>query len=126
MNRDKIQILTKFGLRWDSTDVSFIFKSKDNSGRDLLIYRLASAKSIMKECENSLKRLKTDYIDLYKIHWHDSTTPIAETMEALQRLFGTGKIRAGRCLQLFCRTNGRSGEDNIPGFQPGSIQHGVS
>ncbi len=94
MNRDKIQILTKFGLRWDSTDGEFYFKSKDNSGRDLLIYRLASAKSIMKECENSLKRLKTDYIDLYQIHWHDSTTPIAETMEALQRLLEQGKIRA--------------------------------
>ena len=94
MNRDKIQILTKFGLRWDSTDGEFYFKSKDNTGRDLLIYRLASAKSIMKECENSLKRLKTDYIDLYQIHWHDSTTPIAETMEALQRLLEQGKIRA--------------------------------
>jgi len=94
IDRDKIQILTKFGLRWDTAEGEFFFKSKDNSGRDILVHKLASAKSIMKECEDSLRRLKTDYIDLYQIHWHDSTTPIAETMEAMQRLLEQGKIRA--------------------------------
>jgi aryl-alcohol dehydrogenase-like predicted oxidoreductase len=94
INRDKIQLLTKFGLRWDTTEGEFFFKSKDNSGRDILIYKLASKKSIIKECEDSLKRLKTDYIDLYQIHWPDSTTPISETMEAMQRLLEQGKIKA--------------------------------
>ncbi len=92
--RDKIQILTKFGLRWDMKKGEFHFKSKDNNGRDIDIYKFASKESLMKECEESLKRLNTDYIDLYQIHWPDTTTPIEETMEALQRLLEQGKIKA--------------------------------
>lgn len=48
----------------------------------------------MKEVEESLKRLGTDYIDLLQVHWPDSTTPISETMEALELLIEQGKIRA--------------------------------
>jgi len=48
----------------------------------------------MNEVENSLKRLRTDYIDLLQIHWPDHTTTIAETMEALELLIQQGKIRA--------------------------------
>ncbi len=48
----------------------------------------------MYECEQSLKRLGTDYIDLYQIHWHDVTTPIEESMEAVSRLISEGKVRA--------------------------------
>ncbi len=92
--RDKVQILTKFGLRWDMKKGEFHFKSKDNNGRDIEIYKYASKESVMKECEDSLKRLNIDYIDLYQIHWPDATTPIAETMEALQRLLEQGKIKA--------------------------------
>lgn len=91
--RDKLQILTKFGLRWDVSKGEFFFKSQDNDGKDISMYKLASRESIIEECENSLKRLKTDYIDLYQIHWNDSTTPIAETMEALIRLQEQGKVR---------------------------------
>lgn len=94
IKRDKIQLLTKFGLSWYGSRGEFYFKSKDNPGRDLLIYRLASKDSIIRECEESLLRLKTDYIDLYQLHWPDSTTPITETMEALQRLQEQGKIKA--------------------------------
>ena len=93
-DRTKVEILTKFGLRWDVQKGEFFFNSKDNQGKDLKIYKLASRDSIMKECENSLRRLGTDYIDLYQIHWPDSTTPVTETMEALQRLLEQGKIRA--------------------------------
>jgi aryl-alcohol dehydrogenase-like predicted oxidoreductase len=92
--RDRLQILTKFGLRWDVQVGEFFFKSKDNDGRDIDIYKLASKESVIKECEDCLRRLQTDYIDLFQIHWHDSTTPIAETMEALLRLQEQGKIRA--------------------------------
>jgi aryl-alcohol dehydrogenase-like predicted oxidoreductase len=93
-DRTKIQILTKYGLRWDTKKGEFFFKSRDGKGKDLLIHKLASKESIMKECENSLKRLGTDYIDLYQIHWPDGTTPVSETMEAMQRLMEQGKIKA--------------------------------
>lgn len=92
--RDRLQILTKFGLRWDVQQGEFFFKSKNNDGRDIDMYKFASRESVMKECEDCLRRLQTDYIDLFQIHWHDSTTPIAETMEALLRLQEQGKIRA--------------------------------
>lgn len=96
--RDKVQILDKFGLRWDTTEGEFYFKSQDNDGQEFDMHKLASRESIMLECERSLKRLNTDYIDLYQIHWHDPLTPIAETMEALLRLKEQGKIReAGVC-----------------------------
>jgi aryl-alcohol dehydrogenase-like predicted oxidoreductase len=94
IDRNKIQLLTKFGLRWDTPQGEFFFKSRDNSGRDILMHKIASRESIFRECEESLKRMKTDYIDLYQIHWPDSTTPIPETMEALQRLMEQGKIKA--------------------------------
>lgn len=53
-----------------------------------------SAQSIQEACEASLKRLKTDYIDLYQIHWPNPSIPLAETVEALERLRDQGKIRA--------------------------------
>lgn len=96
--RDKIQILTKYGMRWDLAKGEFAFKSKDNEGKDIDIYKYAGKESVMKECEDSLKRLGTDYIDLYQIHWPDSTTPLDETFEAVERLIEQGKVRyAGVC-----------------------------
>ncbi len=96
--RHEVQILTKYGMRWDMKKGNFYFKSKDNNGKDIDIYRYAGRESIMQECENSLRRLKTDYIDLYQIHWPDPTTPLSETFEAIDRLIGQGKIRcAGVC-----------------------------
>jgi aryl-alcohol dehydrogenase-like predicted oxidoreductase len=96
--RDKVQVITKFGLRWDLAKGDFYFKSKDNNGKDIDIYKYASKESIIVECENSLKRLGTDYIDLYQIHWHDKTTPIAESMEAVAQLIKQGKVKyAGVC-----------------------------
>ncbi|MBE8714715.1 aldo/keto reductase [Sphingobacterium hungaricum] len=97
-SRDKIQILTKFGMRWDVNQGELVGPSKDNSGKDITLYRLASKESIIYECEQSLKRLKTDYIDLYQIHWPDTTTPIEESFEAVAQLVKDGKIRyAGVC-----------------------------
>lgn len=98
IHRDKVQLITKFGLRWDSREGSFYFKSKNNRGEDIDIYKYAGKESIIKECEDSLRRLGTDYIDLYQIHWPDTTTPIAETMEAVEVLIQQGKVRyAGVC-----------------------------
>ena len=93
--RDKVQILTKFGLRWDLKKGEFFFNSNDNNGNAIDIYRYAGKESVIEECENCLRRLGTDYIDLFQIHWADPTTPISETMEALALLQEQGKIRTG-------------------------------
>ncbi|MDB5029867.1 aldo/keto reductase [Mucilaginibacter sp.] len=96
--RDQIQILTKYGMRWDLKKGDFAFNSKKNNGEDIDIYKYAGKESIIKECEDSLKRLGTDYIDLYQIHWPDSTTPIQESMEAVAKLIDQGKVLyAGVC-----------------------------
>ncbi|QHS59480.1 aldo/keto reductase [Chitinophaga agri] len=98
LDRTKIQILTKFGMRWDLAKGSLAFNSKDNEGKAIDIYKYAGKESVIEECENSLKRLGTDYIDLLQIHWPDVTTPIDETFEAVLRLKEQGKIReAGVC-----------------------------
>ena len=90
--RDKVEILTKYGLRWDTDKGSFYFKSSNAKDEEVSIYRYAGPESIIKECEDSLKRLQTDYIDLYQIHWHDPTTPIDDTMEAVSKLKKDGKV----------------------------------
>jgi len=96
--RDKIQILTKYGLHWDVKQGEFYFNSKNNQGKEIDIYRYARKESIIKECEDSLRRLETDFIDLYQIHWADPTTPIGESMEAVAQLIKDGKVRyAGVC-----------------------------
>jgi aryl-alcohol dehydrogenase-like predicted oxidoreductase len=98
LRRDKVQILTKYGMRWDLAKGDFAFKSADTKGKGIDIYKYAGAKSIIKECEDSLRRLGTDYIDLYQIHWPDPTTPIEETMGTVARLIEQGKVRhAGVC-----------------------------
>lgn len=53
-----------------------------------------SKKAIIRECDQSLKQLQTDYLDLYQIHRFDYDTPIEETMEALNELVKSGKVRA--------------------------------
>jgi aryl-alcohol dehydrogenase-like predicted oxidoreductase len=52
-----------------------------------------SRKHILEAVENSLKRLQTDYIDLYQTHWDDDTTPVEETLEAYSQLIKEGKVR---------------------------------
>lgn len=94
--RSKVELLTKFGLVWDRKSRHVHYeKTFDNLGNEVSLYRLGSKESIIKECEDSLRRLGTDYIDLYQQHWPDSSTPVEETMEALEILKDQGKIRAG-------------------------------
>jgi len=96
--RDKVQILTKYGLNWSNSRGEFFFASRHNNGKPLNIHRYADKRQVIRECEASLKRLKIDYIDLYQIHWPDPTTPVEETMQAIIRLKEKGKIReAGVC-----------------------------
>lgn len=95
-DRSKIQILTKFGMVWDGSNRGrgeYMF-NVDNNGINYPVYKYAGQSNVIKEAEESLKRLKTDYIDLLQLHWSDASTPIEETMEALQTLIDQGKIRA--------------------------------
>lgn len=95
-DRSKIQLLSKFGLVWDGSNNGkgeFFFDAGER-GKQIPVYKYASKANVIKEVEESLKRLQTDYIDLLQIHWPDQTTPIAETMEALELLLQQGKIRA--------------------------------
>ncbi|RKL64456.1 aldo/keto reductase [Thermoanaerobacteraceae bacterium SP2] len=76
--REKVIIASKCGLVWD------------NQKR---ITNLLSKRSILKEIDDSLRRLGTDYIDIYQMHWPDYNTPIEETMDALNQIKKEGKIR---------------------------------
>ncbi len=76
--RSRMVIATKVGLEW----------------KDGKVFRNASRDRILREAEDSLRRLQTDYIDIYQVHWPDPLVPIEETAEAVQTLFDQGKIRA--------------------------------
>ena len=76
--RSEVLIATKAGLQWDGGKVS----------------RNASRARIMHEVEDSLRRLRTDYIDVYQVHWPDPLITIEETADAMHVLFAQGKIRA--------------------------------
>jgi len=92
--RDRYQILTKFGLNWQTKEGEPHFDTVDNDGKPIKLYKWASKEKVMQECDESPRRLKTDYIDLYQIHWPDGSTPVSETFEAVQQLIEQGKVRA--------------------------------
>lgn len=56
-----------------------------------------SRKHVVKACEESLKRLRTDYVDLYQVHMQDVTVPVEETLSALDDLVRQGKVRYVAC-----------------------------
>jgi aryl-alcohol dehydrogenase-like predicted oxidoreductase len=87
--RDRVVIATKCGLVWHTTRGNHFF---DYDGRP--VHRYLARESIIYEVEQSLKRLGTDVIDHYITHWQDPTTPIEETMAALEALKQAGKIRS--------------------------------
>src|ERR1700674_143322 len=76
--RTQAVIATKTGLEW----------------RDGKIYRNATRARIMQEVDDSLRRLRTDYIDIYQVHWPDPLVPVEETAQAMRSLYEQGKIRA--------------------------------
>ena len=96
--RDRVVLATKCGLRWDCEEGEFFFRADDkgltsaDTGKN--IYKLLRPDSICRELEDSLRRLKTDHVDLYQTHWQESTTPIQDTAAALEKLKQQGKIRA--------------------------------
>ncbi|MBT1159696.1 aldo/keto reductase [Aminobacter anthyllidis] len=87
--RDKVVIATKCGLNWHSGKGNHFF---DQDGKP--VHRYLGADGIAHELEQSMRRLGTDYIDLYITHWQDPTTPITDTMATLEKLKAEGKIRA--------------------------------
>jgi methylglyoxal reductase len=87
--RDKVVLATKCGLVWHTQKGDHFF---DYDGAP--VHRYLGKDAIIYEVEQSLTRLGTDYIDHYITHWQDPTTPIAETMEALEQLKTQGKIRS--------------------------------
>jgi len=76
--RGEIFLATKCGIIWDEQ------KKTTNTNR---------ADSIFQELENSLKRLQTDFIDLYQIHWPDPRTPVESSWEAMVQLKKQGKVK---------------------------------
>lgn len=56
-----------------------------------------SRKHILDACHDSLRRLQTDYIDLYQLHWPDPSTPLEESLRALNELVADGKVRYIGC-----------------------------
>jgi aryl-alcohol dehydrogenase-like predicted oxidoreductase len=76
--RDQVVLATKVGLEW----------------RDGSVFRNSSRERILSEIEDSLRRLRTSYIDIYQVHWPDPLVPIEETAETMSLLFRQGKIRA--------------------------------
>src|SRR5262249_24532224 len=58
------------------------------------LYRNGTRRQILEEIETSLRLLRTDYIDLYQVHWPDPATPYEETAEALLELKEAGNVRA--------------------------------
>ncbi len=93
-HRSSVFLLTKCGLSWTREDGPAAFPTQTPSGKKVLVRNDLRPASIRRECEDSLKRLRTDVIDLYQCHWPDPETPIEDTMEALARLREEGKIRA--------------------------------
>jgi aryl-alcohol dehydrogenase-like predicted oxidoreductase len=85
-------------MRRDDEGGTFYFDIQDADGRSYQVYRQATKKWVIRECEESLRRLRTDYIDLYQHHWPDPKVPVDETFEAIERLLRDGKIlAAGVC-----------------------------
>ncbi len=93
-DRDSVLIATKCGLVWNNRpDSTFFFSTSDSSGTPLSVNRCLRKDSIISECEDSLRRIGVDFIDLYQCHWPHLETPVSEAIEALAALREQGKIR---------------------------------
>src|ERR1700675_1985190 len=77
-NREKVVIASKVGIKW----------------RNGTLARNASRERILREVDDSLRRLQTSYIDIYQVHWPDPQVATEETAKTMLDLFNQGKIRA--------------------------------
>lgn len=110
--REQILVATKCGLIWEKADWPtgkgefHFYATQDGPGTgaatDYRIYKYLRPESIRNELEASLRRLRTDYVDLYQTHWQDDTSRISETMETLLALKKEGKIRAIGVSNVHC------------------------
>ena len=105
--RDRVVLATKCAMRWDLTDAQkqrahnkfstthqIIGGSGDTNDGQFDVYIYGGRDGIREEVVRSLKRLKTDVIDLLQVHWQDDSVPVEEKMGALEELRTEGKIRA--------------------------------
>lgn len=91
--RHQCYIASKCGLRWDTSAGAFFFDSPKGPVR-----KHHSTKSIVEEIHATLRRLKTDYIDLYQIHFSDGHTPVESVIETMKSLIKSGDIlKFGLC-----------------------------
>ncbi len=88
--RDQVYLATKVGA---------IVDEQGNISWD------TTAQGLYREVENSLRRLATDHIDVYQIHWPNADTPISDTMEGFNKLIEQGKIRYGPLVSNQIRYN---------------------
>jgi len=77
-DREKVMLATKVGLDWTNGKIE----------------RNSTRQRILQELQDSLRRLQTDYIDIYQVHWPDPLVPIEETALTLRELYEQGKVRA--------------------------------
>lgn len=106
--RNKVIIASKAGLLWDENH-----KTRNNLSRA----------SLMEEIDGSLKRLRTDHIDIYQMHWPDHNVPIEETAQALADIKKAGKIRYVG-LSNFSQADVEKFQKIVPvECQQGSLQH---
>lgn len=104
--RHQVVLASKCGLVWDESEKggSYAFSTGNDAivpdsdpGSLYRVYRNNRPSSIRREVEQSLRRLRTDYLDLIQTHWQDAATPVEVTMAELMKLKKEGKIRAIGC-----------------------------
>ncbi len=103
--RRKVVLASKCGLVWDGSPGGVFHFNSDDSGKlpdsepnpKYRVFRNCRPEVLRKGVEDSLKLLRTDYIDLLQTHWQDASTPIEETMGELMKLKREGKILAIGC-----------------------------
>jgi aryl-alcohol dehydrogenase-like predicted oxidoreductase len=132
--RDSVVISTKVGLRvgadavehgaaWHGPDAKSVRSGIGPNDRGL------SRKHVIAAAEASLRRLGTDYIDLYQIHQWDPDTPVEETLDALGRLADAGKVRYVGCSRLAAwqlhYPLGRSAGLGLPGFVSMQVTYSI-
>jgi aryl-alcohol dehydrogenase-like predicted oxidoreductase len=76
--RDRITLASKCGLLWNDAKI---------------IVRCLAAQAVRNDVENSLRRLRTDHLDILQLHWPDHNTPLEETARVLEEFLRAGKVR---------------------------------